>query len=133
VELFTFNPQNHPASSSQIPLNEIPFKKLGYLTLDSNERSSFQARELKSVHIDSNTALLKLIFNKNHLNSYNNFNQIGLVALNCIGPSGIPTPPSLAPTPQNIRSNTAVNFHQPQQNRTSSQFPTNYPPQASET
>lgn len=70
---------------SQIPLNEIQFKRLGYLSLDSNERSGFQARELKSVYVDSSAVLLKLILHKCHLNNFNIFNQIGLVALNCIG------------------------------------------------
>ena len=87
IELFTFNPNTAPTSTQQIPLNEIQFKKLGYLTLDSNERSGFQARELKSVHIDCNTALLKLVFHKCHNNTFNPSNQIGLIALNCIGPS----------------------------------------------
>ena len=77
--------------TNQIPLNEIEFKRLGYLSLDPNERSGFQARELKSVYVDSNAVLLKLIFHKCHLNNFNVFNQIGLIALNCIGE---PTPVS---------------------------------------
>lgn len=35
--------------------------------------------------MDSNAVLLKLIFHKCHLNNFNVFNQIGLIALNCIG------------------------------------------------
>lgn len=103
IELFTFNPNTAPQQSQQIPLNEIQFKKLGYLTLDSNERSDFQARELKSVHIDVQTALLKLIFHKCHVNAHNDKFQIGLVALNCIGPADphapTPQPRSLQQTP----------------------------------
>lgn len=70
---------------SQIPLNEIEFKRVGYLSLDPNERSGFQARELKSVYVTADAVLLKLIFHKCHLNNFNVFNQIGLIALNCIG------------------------------------------------
>ena len=40
----------------------IEFKKLGYMGLDSNERSQFQARELKSVYVDQVTLLLKIVF-----------------------------------------------------------------------
>lgn len=58
---------------------------MGYLSLDANDRSGFQARELKSVYVDSPALLLKLIFHKCHLNNFNVFNQIGLIALNCIG------------------------------------------------
>jgi len=73
--------------TNQILLNEIEFKRLGFLSLDPNERSGFQARELKSVYVDrdSEAVLLKLIFHKCHLNNFNVFNQIGLIALNCIG------------------------------------------------
>ena len=85
IELFTFLPSGPQALTSQIPLNEIEFKRLGYLSLDPNERSGFQARELKSVYVDSDAVLLKLIFHKCHLNNFNVFNQIGLVALNCMG------------------------------------------------
>ena len=68
------------------------------MTLDSNERSGFQARELKSVHIDVQAALLKLVFLKCHSNNYNTYNQIGLVALNCIGPAD-----NLSLPPQGVR------------------------------
>ena len=87
IELFTFLPSGQQALTNQIPLNEIEFKRLGYLSLDPNERSGFQARELKSVYVDSAAVLLKLIFHKCHLNNFNVFNQIGLIALNCIGES----------------------------------------------
>lgn len=63
----------------------IKFTKLGYLSLDSNERSQFQARELKSVYVDAVTLLLKLVFNKCHVNKFNLYNQVGLIALNCMG------------------------------------------------
>jgi centrosomal protein CEP104 len=71
--------------SNQIPLNEIEFKRVGYLSLDPNERSGFQARELKSVYVTAEAVLLKLIFHQCHLNNFNVFNQIGIIALNCIG------------------------------------------------
>jgi centrosomal protein CEP104 len=83
--LFTFVPQGVQATNSQLPLNQIAFTKLGYLTLDNNERSGFQARELKSVHVNMQCALVKLIVHQNHANKFNVFNQAGLVALNCIG------------------------------------------------
>jgi centrosomal protein CEP104 len=47
---------------------------MGYLSLDSNERSGYQARELKSVYVDSVTLLLKVVFNKCHLNKHNLYN-----------------------------------------------------------
>jgi len=85
IELFTFVPDGSQALSSQIPLHDIQFKRLGYLSLDPNERSGFQARELKSVYVDSTALLLKLHFHQCHQNNFNVFNQIGLIVLTCIG------------------------------------------------
>ena len=59
--------------SNQIPLNEIEFKRVGYLSLDPNERSGFQARELKSVYVTAEAVLLKLIFHRCHVNNFNVF------------------------------------------------------------
>lgn len=66
-------------------LKDIPFKRLGYLSLDSNERSGYQARELKSVYIDSMAMLFKVVLQKCHLNQFNVFNQASLIALNAVG------------------------------------------------
>jgi centrosomal protein CEP104 len=52
------------------------WKRLGYLSLDSNERSGFKARELKSVYIDAKGHFLKLLVHKCHVNSLNLFNQV---------------------------------------------------------
>lgn len=52
------------------------FQRLGYLSLDSNERSGFQARELKSVFVNTPTRLLKLVIHGCHVNKYNLFNQV---------------------------------------------------------
>ena len=63
----------------------LSFKRLGYLSLDSNERSQFQARELKSVYVDVSAQYMKILFHKCHVNRYNIVNQVGLIALNCLG------------------------------------------------
>ena len=60
-----------PMGAARLPLNEIRFEKLGFLTLNSNERSGFQARELKSVTVNQHVALLKMMFHKNHQNHLN--------------------------------------------------------------
>lgn len=61
------------------------FKRLGYLSLDSNERSSFQARELKTVFIDYVGSFVKFIVNENHINKQNIYNQVGIVAVSLMG------------------------------------------------
>nr|XP_024357275.1 uncharacterized protein LOC112273107 isoform X2 [Physcomitrium patens] len=56
-------------------------KRLGYLALDCNERSGHQARELKGVYIDSPATVVRLVFHNCHVNNFNVYNQVGLMAL----------------------------------------------------
>lgn len=61
------------------------FTRLGYLSLDNNERSSYQARELKTVFIDHSGSYIKLVINENHINKQNIYNQVGIIALSLMG------------------------------------------------
>ena len=61
------------------------FKRLGYLSLDSNERSSYNARELKTVFVEYVGRFLKLLINENHVNSQNIYNQVGVIAVSVLG------------------------------------------------
>ena len=61
------------------------FKKIGHISLDSNERSNFQARELKSVKIDYECLKLKIVLHRCYINQLNNFVQVGLIAFNVMG------------------------------------------------
>eukprot|EP01138_Halocafeteria_seosinensis_P001794 gb/GECG01001837.1/.p1 GENE.gb/GECG01001837.1/~~gb/GECG01001837.1/.p1 ORF type:complete len:831 (+),score=125.56 gb/GECG01001837.1/:1-2493(+) len=75
------------------------FKRLGYLSLDSNERSNYKARELKSVYIQAKGSFLKLLIHQCHSNPHNLYNQVGLIALNTLGrplPEGSVSQPSTA-------------------------------------
>jgi len=64
---------------------DATWKRLGYLSLDDNSRSDYQARELKSVYIDCTGSFLKLLVHKCYLNKHNIFNQVGIVAINILG------------------------------------------------
>lgn len=76
---------------SQVPAGHSPslltskFKRLGYVGLSDNESTGFKARELKSIHLDAEGHFMKLVLHKNHVNKYNIYNQVGLVAVNVIG------------------------------------------------
>ncbi|XP_015192654.2 centrosomal protein of 104 kDa isoform X1 [Lepisosteus oculatus] len=74
-----------PESFSPNPSDR--FCRLGYVSLSDNEKTGFKARELKSVHVDAVGTYLKLIFHKNHINRYNLYNQVALVAINVLGDS----------------------------------------------
>jgi centrosomal protein CEP104 len=81
IDLFVSLPEfNQPLSNT-----EGKYNKLGFLTFDSNERSAFQARELKSVYVDTPCLTMKILMHKCHSNKHNMFNQIGLILLNFYG------------------------------------------------
>lgn len=61
------------------------YQRLGYLSLDSNERSGFKARELKSVYVNARGNFLKLTIRKCHINQLNQYNQVGIIAINVVG------------------------------------------------
>ncbi|CAH2319762.1 centrosomal of 104 kDa isoform X1 [Pelobates cultripes] len=67
------------------PYQTERFRRLGYVSLSDNEKTSYKARELKSVYVDAVGQYLKLIFHKNFANRYNLYNQVALIAINIIG------------------------------------------------
>ncbi|KAL6459112.1 hypothetical protein MHYP_G00325840 [Metynnis hypsauchen] len=69
------------------PQNSHQLRRLGYVSLSNNEKTGFRARELKSVHVDAVGTYLKLTFHRNHVNQYNIYNQVALVAINILGDS----------------------------------------------
>ena len=52
------------------------WRRLGSLTFDSNERSKYQARELKSVHVDEAAQLLRVVLHRPHPNQFNVHKQV---------------------------------------------------------
>ena len=65
----------------------VEYMRLGHFSLDSNERSGFQARELKTVYVPraSEGCFLKLLLHRCHVNEHNLYNQLGLLAVRAIG------------------------------------------------
>ncbi|XP_038602044.1 centrosomal protein of 104 kDa isoform X2 [Tachyglossus aculeatus] len=68
-----------------VPYQTERFRRLGYVSLSDNEKTGCKARELKSVYVDAVGQFLKLTFHKNHVNRYNMYSQVALVAINIIG------------------------------------------------
>lgn len=52
------------------------FERLGFLSLNSNQRSNYQARELKSVFINCTGRFLRILAHRCYANKYNLFNQV---------------------------------------------------------
>jgi centrosomal protein CEP104 len=57
--------------SLSIPPIQAHFERLGYLSLNSNQRSNYQARELKSVFINCTGRYLRILAHRCYVNKYN--------------------------------------------------------------
>ena len=57
-------------------IKQAAWKRLGSMSFDSNERSKFQARELKSVQVDVVAQLLKVVVHTPHANDFNKHQQV---------------------------------------------------------
>lgn len=62
------------------------------MSLDSNQRSEYKARELKSVYVNTRGYYLKLVMKACHSNAINVYNQVGIVAINVMGTMVAPAP-----------------------------------------
>jgi len=63
-----------PDPSQPFQKGEISFRKLGYLTLDSNEKNGYKMMELKKIIVNTPCLYLKLQLHKQYLNKFNLFN-----------------------------------------------------------
>lgn len=61
------------------PYEEAVFTRLGHVRFSPNEK--FNARELKTVGIRKTCVYLKLLFSRPFTNSYNLFNQVGMIGI----------------------------------------------------
>eukprot|EP00793_Prasinoderma_coloniale_P006729 PRCOL_00001559-RA len=84
VELYAGMPPPG-APPGDLSMSTLEWKRLGYFSFDSNERSRFEARELKSVYLNTTAAALKLVVHAPLTNNLNVYNQIGVVAVNVHG------------------------------------------------
>ncbi len=84
IEIFVADHQPDGGSRSVL-VDKVAFKKLGHLTLDTNEKSNYGSRELKSVFLDSPLRLVKLVCHTPHPNIHNTFSQVGIISIKCLG------------------------------------------------
>ena len=93
IELYSFMPGVDVSGAGQYGLStlitpassNLLFRRLGHFSLDSNEQSGFQSRELKTVHLGVSCTFFKLVLHRSHENGYNLFNQVALVKLQFLG------------------------------------------------
>ncbi|CAL8106994.1 unnamed protein product [Calicophoron daubneyi] len=61
------------------------YTKLGYVVLSDNLNTDFRVRELKSVHVDASGSFVRLLLHKSYANRLNNYDQVGIIAINLLG------------------------------------------------
>ncbi|KAL3789752.1 hypothetical protein HJC23_006745 [Cyclotella cryptica] len=61
------------------------FQKLGYVSMDCNEHSQHQDRELKTIPIGKPADFIKLLMQEPFQNKYNSHGQVGIVGLRVFG------------------------------------------------
>ena len=66
-------------------VDDVKFKKLGHITLDQNERTSWQSREMKAVMVNVACRMIKLILHDPNPNKFNPTSQVGIVSVAVIG------------------------------------------------
>ncbi|KDO24264.1 hypothetical protein SPRG_22253 [Saprolegnia parasitica CBS 223.65] len=71
------------------PRLDAAFALLGYVALDSNVATQYNARELKTILIDRDVAYLKLVLRSCHRNRLNVFDQVGLVSVVLYGQTAV--------------------------------------------
>eukprot|EP01065_Artemidia_motanka_P027716 TRINITY_DN3290_c0_g2_i1.p1 TRINITY_DN3290_c0_g2~~TRINITY_DN3290_c0_g2_i1.p1 ORF type:complete len:981 (+),score=385.15 TRINITY_DN3290_c0_g2_i1:304-3246(+) len=86
IEVFISEPTPESRRTRQFPTYDTAvWRRLGFLSLLPNEQSEYLARELKTVHVTCQAVHVRLLLHKCHVNSYNFFNQVGLIAVNIVG------------------------------------------------
>jgi centrosomal protein CEP104 len=83
IEIHCYYPSNSDEMFSNY--KQATFEKLGYIRMDTNSKTNYKAREFRKVYVDTYCLYLKLVLQKNYLNKFNVFNQIGLISIDFYG------------------------------------------------
>ena len=65
--------------------HKVNYTYIGFIKMDTNERYNYKARESRKVYINSKALYLKIQMEKNYINEFNIFNQVGLMYIDFMG------------------------------------------------
>ena len=76
-----------PRDNEEIIKNyhQVNYDYVGFIKMDTNERYNYRTRESRKVYINSKSLFLKIQLDKNYINQYNIFNQVGLMNIDFLG------------------------------------------------
>ena len=82
ISFFSFCPQK----DIFIPNSKImDFENIGFINLNQNFASNYQVRELKRIFVNIKCLYLKIELDKNYINDYNPYHQVGIINLDFYG------------------------------------------------
>ena len=102
IKFYTYFPENNNELLGNY--HNVKYKYIGFIKMDTNERSQFRARESRKIYINAKSLFLKIELGKNYINEYNVFNQVGLMNLDFFGTY-------LPPLGNNIKKNQFILKH----------------------
>ena len=82
ISFFSFCPQKDIFIPNKKLLN---FENIGFINFNQNFASNYQVRELKRIFINIKCLYLKIILEKNYINDYNPYHQVGLINIDFFG------------------------------------------------
>ena len=83
IKFYSFTPKSKDENISNY--QSVNYEFIGYIKTDSNEKTNYQLRESRKINVNIKSLFFKIEFERNHLNNYNLFNQVGLMKLEFIG------------------------------------------------
>ena len=83
IKFYTY----YPEKKNEIIDNyhNVRYKYIGFIKMDTNERSQYRARESRKVYVNTKSLFLKIELGQNYRNEFNIFNQVGLMNLDFYG------------------------------------------------
>ena len=83
IKFYTYFPENNNEIIGNY--HNVKYKYIGFIKMETNERTQFRARESRKVYVNTKSLFLKIELGKNYQNEYNVFNQVGLMNLDFFG------------------------------------------------
>ena len=83
IKFYTYFPESNNELLGNY--HNVKYKYIGFIKMDTNERTQFKARESRKVYVNTKSLFLKIELGKNYINEYNSFNQVGLMNLDFFG------------------------------------------------
>ena len=82
IKFFAYFPKNDEIVKNY---HKVNYSYVGFIKMDTNERYHYKARESRKIYINSKALYLKIQMEKNYINEFNIFNQVGIMYIDFIG------------------------------------------------